>query len=190
MSTVKYLILVKHSLPEVVEAVPARDWTLSEEGRICTRELAGKLMPYQAEIIVSSVESKARETASILTENLRLEFEEVEGLHEHDRSGSPYYSKNKFQNLVQEFFDKPNELVFGNETADVALRRFCRAVNFVLNSHRDKNIVIVAHGTVISLYVAWLTGCNGYDLWKELGLPSFVVLDIQSKTLIETVNLN
>jgi broad specificity phosphatase PhoE len=190
MSIAKYLILVKHSLPEVVEGIPAREWTLSEEGRIRSRELAGKLMPYQAEIIVSSVESKARETASILAENLGLEFQEVEGLHEHDRSGSPYYSKSEFQSLVQKFFVKPSELIFGNETAVAALTRFRLAIDYVLNTFSEKNLAIVAHGTVISLYVAWLTGCNGYNLWKELGLPSFVVLDIQSKTLIETVNLN
>ena len=185
----KYLILVKHSLPEVREDIPAREWTLSEEGRTRARELAGKLFSYQPEIMVSSVEPKARETASILAENLGLEFQEVAGLHEHDRSGAPYYSKNEFQTLVQEFFAKPAELIFGNETANSALGRFRQAVDVVLNSYSNKNIVVVTHGTVISLYVSWLTGCDGYVLWQELGLPSFVVLDIQSKTLIETVNL-
>jgi broad specificity phosphatase PhoE len=101
----------------------------------------------------------------------------------------PYHSKDEFQNLVQKLFARPTQLIFGNETADAALGRFRQAVDFVLSSYREKNVVVVAHGTVISLYVAWLTGCDGYDLWQELGLPSFVVLDIQSKTLIETVNL-
>jgi broad specificity phosphatase PhoE len=190
MSTTKYLILVKHSLPEILEVVPAREWHLSEEGRERARELAGKLIRYQPEVIVSSVEPKAYETASILAENLKLEFQEVEDLHEHDRSGEPYHSKDKFQNLVQEFFDKPKELIFGNETANEAFARFRRAVDIVLSSYNDKTIVLVAHGTVISLYVSWLTGCDGYSLWKELGLPSFVVLDIQSKTLIKIENLH
>ena len=110
-------------------------------------------------------------------------------MHEHDRSGVPYHSKDKFQNLVQEFFDRANELIFGNETANDAFARFRQAVDIVLNSYNDKTIVLVAHGTVISLYVAWLTGCDGYSLWNELGLPSFVVLDIQSKTLIKIENL-
>jgi len=185
----RHLILVKHSLPEIKEDTPAREWSLSEEGQVRARTLVEKLIPYQPEFIVSSVEPKARETAAILAENLGLEFQEVAGLHEHDRSGSPYHSKDEFQHLVQEFFAKPTELIFGNETTDVALGRFRHAVDFVLNLYGEKNIVVVAHGTVISLYVSWLTGCDGYDLWKELGLPSFVVLDIQSKSLIETVNL-
>lgn len=189
MNSVKHLILVKHSLPDILEDVPAREWHLSEEGRIRARKLAGRLIRYQPGIIISSVEPKARETASIFAENPGLLLHEVEGLHEHDRSGSPYYSKDEFQDLVRELFAKPGELIFGNETANSALARFRQAVDFVLNAYSGKNIVIVAHGTVISLYVSWLTGCNGYGLWKELGLPSFVVLDIQSKILIDTVNL-
>lgn len=187
---VKYLILVKHSLPEILEDLPAREWHLSEVGQRRARELAKKLIQYEPKIIVSSFEPKARETASVLAEGLGLEFHELDGLHEHDRSGSPYYSKDEFQNLVQKFFEKPGELVFGNETADFALARFRKAVDLALNLYASKNIAIVAHGTVISLYVSWMTGCNSYDLWKELGLPSFVVLDIQSKTLIDIENLD
>jgi len=189
MDSAKYLILVKHSLPEILEDIPARGWHLSEEGRERARELAGKLIGYQPEIIVSSVEPKARETASILAENLGLEFFEVKNLHEHDRSGVPYHSKDEFQDLVRELFARPDELVFGNETANEALVRFRQAIDIVLNSYVRKSIVVVAHGTVISLYVAGLTGCSGFYLWKELGLPSFVVLDIQSKILIKTENL-
>ena len=189
MNSAKYLILVKHSLPEILEDVPAREWHLSEEGRERVRKLAEKLLRYQPEVIVSSVEPKARETAAILAENLGLEFFEVENLHEHDRNGVPYHAKAVFQILVREFFDKPNELIFGNETANEALARFRQAVDSVWSSYTDKAIIIVAHGTVISLYVAWLTGCDGYSLWNELGLPSFVVLDIQSKTLTKIENL-
>src|ERR1044071_8712154 len=138
MTPEKHLILVKHSLPEINENVPARAWHLSEEGRVRAHGLAGKLMAYQPEVIVSSVEPKARETASILAENLGLEFQEFEGLHEHDRSKSPYYSKNEFQNLVQEFFARPAELVFGSETANEALKRFRQAVDTLLNSYDDK----------------------------------------------------
>jgi len=187
--TTKLLILIKHSLPEVLSDVPARDWELSEEGRERARELAGKLSIYHPEIIISSIEPKARETAQILSENLELEFMEAGGLHEHGRSQSPYYSKNNFQHLVQEFFRKPDVLVFGKETASQALERFRQALGSVLDDNKGKTTALVAHGTVISLFVAWLTGCDGYQLWSELGLPSFVVLDVQSKLLLKIENL-
>lgn len=182
----KPLILVKHSLPEIVEDVPARDWKLSEEGRVRAQRLAEKLIQYQPEVVVSSVELKAQETARILTENFGLGFHVVDGLHEHERK---YLSKDEFETAIREFFEKPDVFVFGSETAKDALLRFRQAVDSALNSYDDKSILIVAHGTVISLFVSWLTGCDGYHLWSELGLPSFVVLDLQAKTALKTINL-
>lgn len=186
----KPLILVKHSLPEVVEAIPAREWTLSDEGRKRARQLVELLIPYQPEVVASSMEPKAQETASILAENLRLHVHTIEGLQEHDRSSALYYSRVEFQKLVQKFFEKPDVLVFGSETAAQSLVRFRRAVESILKSCKSENVIIVSHGTVISLFVSWLTGCDGYLLWQELGLPSFVVLDMQSGGLLKTENLS
>jgi broad specificity phosphatase PhoE len=59
----------------------------------------------------------------------------------------------------------------------------------VLNQHKNKTIIIVAHGTVISLFVSRLAGTPDFPLWKELGLPSFVVLDLHSKALITRENI-
>lgn len=185
----KPLILVKHSTPEIVEDLPAREWRLSEEGRLRAPQLAEMLRRYEPYVIISSVETKARETAHILAEELGLEYQTLEGLHEHDRMNVPFYSKAEFQAAVRGSFEKPNELVFGNETANQALTRFGAAVEVVLDSYPDQSIVIVAHGTVISLFVSQVTGCEVFPLWRELGLPSFVVLDLQSGVLLETVNI-
>lgn len=189
MDTHGQLILVKHSLPEIVENMSAKEWKLSSEGRARARRLAEKLKPYQPEIIVSSVEPKALQTARILADHFYLEFAEADGLHEHDRSGVPFYSRNKFQSFVRKLFDEPRSQVFGNETRIQALERFRKAVESILESHKGKNVMVVSHGTVISLFVAWLIGVDGYLLLKKLGLPSFVVLDMQSKTLLKTENI-
>ena len=185
----KPLILVKHSSPEIIENVPAREWALSAEGRERSHRLAELMRPYQPEVIICSLEPKARETASILAKDLSLVVNGVEGLHEHDRSSSPYYSSEEFQKRMQGFFEKQGVLVFGKETAAQSLARFRRAVESILKSYPDKSIIIVAHGTVISLFAAWLTGCDGYALWRELGLPSFVLLDPQSGVLMKIENL-
>ena len=185
----KSLILVKHSVPEVVQDVQAREWVLSDVGKIRAERLADRLVSYQPEIVVSSIEPKAAQTAEIIAQRLGLSVQMIEGLHEHDRSKSPYYSSAEFQQLIQDFFAQPDTLIFGSETAHQALNRFRVAVDHALNLFDNKAVVIVAHGTVISLFVEWLTGCNGYDLWRELDLPSFARIDIQSKQLLEVINL-
>ena len=185
----KYLILVKHSLPEIVEGLPAREWKLSDVGRIRAQQIAKRLHHFQPEIIVSSTEPKAVETAEIIARDHKLELHIVDGLHEHDRSKTSFLSRDEFQAAVREFFEKPDVLVFGSETADEAYTRFDQAVRSVLYCHPNETLVIVAHGTVISLFVSRLTGISDWSLWNELGLPSFVVIDIESNTLVTRENI-
>jgi broad specificity phosphatase PhoE len=180
----KYLILVKHSLPELVEGLPAYHWKLSKEGRERAKRLAEELTNFEPEVIVSSSEPKAKETAEILAEYHHLELHIAEDLHEHDRSNVAFLSRDQFQSSVREYFQKPDMLIFGKETAHQSYTRFYRAVHFILNEHKDKTIVIVSHGTVISLFVSRLTGSPDFELWTMLGLPSFVALDLHSNTVI------
>lgn len=186
----KYLILVKHSLPKVVESVPAREWHLSDEGKLRSELLAQRVASYRPEVLVSSVEPKAIETAQIISNELKLESISIDNLHEHDRSETPYLGRDEFQSVVREFFSKPDELVFGNETANEAHSRFSRAMHPVLEIHKNRTIAIVAHGTVISLFVSRLTGISDILLWSELGLPSFVLLDMLSNTLTAKENIS
>lgn len=185
----KCLILVKHSLPEVQENIPAREWKLSEEGKWRAEHLADRLISYQPELLVSSVEPKAIETAEIISRKIHLQVEILENLHEHDRSKVSYLSKEIFEESARELFAKPDLLVFGNETANEAFERFSKAVHSILSAHKNKTIVIVSHGTVISLFVARRVGTSAFTLWNELGLPSFVVFDLQANTLITQENI-
>lgn len=184
-----YLILVKHSLPEIVDHLPARDWHLSAEGRLRAERLAKRLIAYQPEILIASVEPKAIETAQIVAKELKLEFDTVEGLHEHDRSKTSYLSRDAFQKAVEEFFRRPNQLVFGSETANEAHARFSQAVHSILEVYLNKTIAIVSHGTVISLFVSRLAGISDVSLWNELGLPSFILLDRNSNRPITQENI-
>ena len=180
----KYLILVKHSLPDVQAHLPANQWRLSEEGRLRVNRLAEKVKDFQPEMICSSSEPKAKETAEILASLLGLETQVVGGLHEHERTNTPFLSQDAFQASVCEFFQHPGQLVFGAETADQAHTRFERAVTAALCDHPGKTAIVVSHGTVISLFVSRRTGLSDWLLWNELGLPSFVVIDLGSNRLI------
>ena len=185
----KYLILVKHSVPEIEENRPANTWKLSAEGQVRVQRLAEELKSYEPEAIVCSHEPKAQETAAILASQLQLDLQTVPNLHEHDRSTMPFLSHDVFQASIHDFFQKPDELVFGRETANQAYTRFYRAVHSVLNEHIDKTVVIVTHGTVISLFVSRLTGSSDFELWNKLGLPSFIAIDLHSSTLVVRSNI-
>ncbi len=104
------LIFVKHSLPEVDPLVSARQWRLGEAGHLRCKLLADKLATYLPAVIVTSVELKAVETAAIVAAHLGASFEQIENLHEHDRSNGAFLSNNEFQQSIATFFKRPEEL--------------------------------------------------------------------------------
>ena len=183
----RHLILVKHSHPEIVTTVPAARWRLSDAGRRRCTALAECLAAYRPAAILASREPKAEETAQIAAECLGLRHTTAAGLHEHDRSNVGWSSEAAFEAAVARFFAHPSELVFGRETARQANARFAAAVDAVVAAHPHGNLVVVAHGTVITLLVAARTGAEPLLLWRRLGLPSFVVLALPDMAIMEIV---
>ena len=186
----KPLILVRHSVPEIQKDRPAHEWKLSPEGRLRARLLSERIRSYPVNVLFSSLEPKAVETAQIIAAACDVELQVVDGLQEHDRSNVPYLTRPEFESAVQEFFRQPDTLVFGRETANQAHERFSGAITSLLADYKDRDVGIVAHGTVISLFVSRLTGTSALGLWEKLGLPSFVVIDIDTARLITVDNLS
>lgn len=181
------LILVKHSQPQIDPGSPASDWPLSAIGRRRCEPLADRLAIYRPDAIVSSRERKAIETAQIVAGRLNLPCTIVDDLHEHVRNRVAYLGAEQFEVAVASFFAQPDRLVFGAETADEAHSRFARAVSNVLQARPDRSLAIVAHGTVIALFVSRLAGFDPFPFWQALDLPSFVVLALPELRLQEVV---
>jgi broad specificity phosphatase PhoE len=183
----RYLILVRHSLPDVVPDIPGSLWQLSAEGRARCQLLAEQLSGYQPASIVASMEPKATETAALLSAHLHIPYHTAEGLHEHERNNVPYLGQVAWEQAISSFFAQPDELVFGGETATQALQRFTGAVQKALQQHAEGNIAIVAHGTVITLFVAQHAPIQPLPFWLSLDTPAFIVLSLPSYMLLNTV---
>lgn len=177
------LVLVKHSLPEIVEGVPAAEWHLGEEGLRRAESLAARVDRGGAPRIYSSVEPKAVETASVLASAWNLPLEPRPGLHEHERPEAQLVPKGLFEARVRELFERPADRVFGAESAREVLRRFTRAVLPILARSAD-DVVIVAHGTAITLFVSDVAGVAPFALWRRLELPSAVTLSLPELRLL------
>lgn len=178
------LILVKHSLPEIQPNLPANEWHLSPEGRARCVPLAALLTPYAPDVIYTSEEPKAFETGKLLAEQMDQTATPTPNLHEHERQNEPFTTSEDFYANVAQFFSQPDALVFGGETASQALARYRAAVNDLLTRHPAENLIIVSHGTVMTLLTHHLTGTPPYPLWQRLGLPSFIVLAMPKGELI------
>lgn len=172
------LILIKHASPLVIPGTPPEKWKLSDKGRESCRPLAEAIRPHQPAIVVASEEPKAKETADLLGQKLAIPVETAAGLHEHDRSNVPHMRSGEFISHMELLFRRPTERVLGRESAVMALDRFESAVEAVVGKHPDGNIAIVSHGTVIALFAAEHSDRYGFELWREMGLPSFLTMDL------------
>jgi broad specificity phosphatase PhoE len=135
--------------------------------------------------MVSSGEPKAVETAEIAAGCLGIGCSVYPGLHEHDRTGVPFLSGEEFAQASRRFFENPDRLVWGNETAEEAGDRFESAVRSGLDEREEEVVAVVAHGTVISLLVTRHNDIDAFGFWQRLGLPSLCVLSVPGFELQE-----
>jgi broad specificity phosphatase PhoE len=91
-----------------------------------------------------------------------------------------------FAARMRDLFAHPDAIVFGNESASAALARFAQAVDQVV-SEESGDVVVVSHGTVMSLFVASRARVNASELWAALGLPSYISLELPNYRIVEIV---
>jgi broad specificity phosphatase PhoE len=181
------LILVKHALPVIIPGQPSHTWRLGSEGQRGAQALAAHLTPYLPARLSCSAESKAAETAAIIGAALGLTPATIGGLEEQHRATASFLGPDAFQQTMAAFFAAPDQLVFGEETADAAYARFGAAIDGLVAESPDANHIVVAHGTVIALFVGRRAGVAPLPLWRRLGLPSFVVVDRATMRLVAEV---
>ncbi len=179
------LILIKHSLPQIEPLAPAEEWELGAEGLRRCAALADALAPHLPAALFSSREPKAQATAAALGQRWALAAVAADGLEEQHRRTAPYLGEPAFQQRMAEFFQRPSQRVFGEESADAAHARFAAAVDRLLAERPGETIMAVTHGTVMSLYISRAAGVEPFALWSQLGLPSFVVLDRATLAIVE-----
>jgi broad specificity phosphatase PhoE len=184
----KTVILIKHSLPEITGNLPAREWRLSAAGRLRCKTLAERLEPHRPTRLVASREPKAYETAEEVAAHLGLPLTAENDLHEHVHSKAGLLRAEEFEAAVARFFAQPADLVFGNETADQAHRRFEQALALILEKYRDETVGVVTHGRVLTLFVTRALGLDPFPFWKRLGLPSFAVTAWPDRRLLSLVD--
>lgn len=146
-----------------------------------------QIRPYIPDRVVTSEEPKAIETGEIVAAGLHIPCVTAPNLHEHVRTGVPFRGSEWFGAQVQDFFARPDELVFGSETATQAHHRFSSAMNDLLGQYPEESLAVVTHGTVLTLYVSGIVGGAPFGFWKHLGLPAFVVFALPEMQLVSVV---
>jgi broad specificity phosphatase PhoE len=158
-------------------SVPPREWRLGSEGEEQSRLLARRLSLYLPFALISSKEPKAVRTAQIVAAYSGVAPQLVEGLEEIDRPAMPIVTAEEHERQNAPLFNARGAPAPGSESADAASARFHTAmVRAVEQASSNQNLVVVSHGTVISLFVEEQTGVDAFTVWKRLGCGEFVTV--------------
>ncbi|MFX1254124.1 MAG: histidine phosphatase family protein [Promethearchaeota archaeon] len=152
---------------------PTKEWILSEIGINQCRKLASSNIFPKIDVIICSTEKKTALTAQPFAELLDKPIFTHIGLNEIGSDRPPLQNTQEFEKLRLKCFENLNYAEYGWESNRNALKRFKLAIEEINAQYNDKTILIVSHGTILSLYFADLLGIinRGTEIfkrWKQL----------------------
>ncbi|MGB1252764.1 MAG: histidine phosphatase family protein [Candidatus Promineifilaceae bacterium] len=189
-----HLIIIRHSNTRVSASVANKDWAITSEGLTRTVTLAQQLAPYQIETLYTSTFAKTKLTGQVLADALGIDVAGARhAFDENDRKGVPFHeSRAAFLAAIQSFFEQPDDVVFGNESAQAVAERFAAGVLAVLGNSAEKTIAIVTHGVAPSHFLAPILEKSPFDTWlqiQDLGMPCYFVLTLPDLKLVTAASV-
>jgi len=136
--------------------VPVPRWGLSDIGKARLLALKNTRELINTRLVISSTETKAIETAEVISELFGAAHIARENMHENDRSATGYLPPQEFEQTADAFFLKPHESVRGWETAIDAQERVFEAFQAITKEHADGDLLFVGHGGVGTLLLCRL----------------------------------
>jgi broad specificity phosphatase PhoE len=182
------LYFLRHAETKVNLSKPARDWPITKKGAALARELAKSERFSEINGIIHSSETKAKQTAEAFAEGLDVQMYQLSGLDELARNHEGKLNDEEYRERVHRTLREPEKSVPGWESGTSALKRFEDAVRKVDIMFHQKNVLIVSHGIIMTLYFCKLKGFEAiaYERWGQLKFLAWgLVLD--NRVLVDIV---
>ncbi len=178
-----YLRYITHPNVAIDPAVAVPNWSLSDVGR--GRAMAMLRQPWVAGTsrIVSSNETKALETATLLADHVGLTVEVRHNSGEIDRSATGFVPAARHEELADRFFAEPTQPANGWETAVAAQRRVVNSLADLLVDI-DEDIAVVGHGAVGTLLMCHLADLPIDRQHDQPGQGHYWTFDLGSRRIL------
>lgn len=136
------------------------DSPLSKKGLVQTKELANRFKNRKIDVILASKWSRARGTAEVIAEALKIPLEFFEGIHEREQHpelyGVKWTSKIHEENVAEISANLGNlDWKFrgqGESIRDVT-KRAIKFNKHLIKKHLGQNLLVVSHGIFIRCFV-------------------------------------
>jgi len=188
------LLWVRHAEPERIESgsgVPANPG-LTDRGRLQARRLADWLRHEHVDVVVSSPQRRAVETAEPVAAAHGLTVVIDDGLVEYDVQADHYIPVEelratgdpRWHDMLAGRWES-----FGGETPDQFRARVGAAADAIVGANRGKRVVAVCHGGVINTALALVLGIDRH-LWFDPHYTSLSRVVASSTGVRSIVSLN
>ncbi|HVY01548.1 MAG TPA: histidine phosphatase family protein [Candidatus Nanoarchaeia archaeon] len=149
-------VFIRHAKTLVDNKTPIENWILTQEGNKQALELLNVKEINDVDLLFSSNEDKAYLTIKPLADKLSKKISKVKDLGEIKRPNSEKLTSKQYEEMKVKIFQDLDYTQLNWETANSALNRFKKAVQEIDFKYENKKILICAHGTVMTLYFAFL----------------------------------
>jgi len=148
------IYFLRHAETEVDEELPVSQWQLSTRGKLQADMLLKEKAFKKVNIIVTSDEDKAYDTAYPIARKLGKTIDRFKQLNELNRDKSGYMQKEKWNFAVKYGMKNPDKSKAGWEKGSAALRRFTDKIEELDLAYNKRKILVVSHGIVLHMYFA------------------------------------
>lgn len=176
MKNIYYFL--RHAETKKDSNIHATLWGLSELGFAESKEFAENKIFDDIDLIFTSNEIKARQTAEPIAEKLKLGIAEMCDFREVER-GKKFSTHEEFEKLKKDKLENLDCDIDGGETGREALKRFEQGIKSLEELYSGKKILIVSHGTILTLYFAKVKGnfSDIFSRWKALSFCALGVIE-------------
>lgn len=149
---------LRHGETKRDKSIPISKWVLSDKGIQQVERLVNEDTFKEADLIFSSTEEKAFQTAQPIADSLGKEITQLAEISELNRDQGGFMEPEEYEKAVRYCLEQIDKSVHNWETATHALNRFTRKVEKLDRQYENKKILVVGHAFTINLYFAKLLG--------------------------------
>ncbi|MFX0024490.1 MAG: histidine phosphatase family protein [Candidatus Hermodarchaeota archaeon] len=153
------LIFLRHAETQIEKDIKISRWKLTNKGRNDAFNISKLNLFNDVEIIISSNEDKAYQTAYPLSKKLHIDIIRDRNLNEIVRDQGRFLeNREEYLKIMKLCVENRNRSFNNWETGNHAMERFSKRIQEIDSKYFNKKILFVAHGGVINLYFAKILG--------------------------------
>jgi broad specificity phosphatase PhoE len=182
------IFFLRHAITIIDEDTPVEKWEIAKKGKEKMSKIVGSGIFDEIDIVVSSKEKKAIQTATFVAERLGKEIITYSDYNELRREGGYITSKSEYEKQVRLIFEEGSSEIKEWEIARNALDRIIKVTDLIDNQYSNMKILVVSHGIILSLYFGHLLNVNKdeyFKRWKKMEFCGWGI--IKNKKVVKDI---